>query len=121
MREALAGYLGVGAEMVVPTNGGAEALFLAARAARTGGRALVLEPTFSEYAAAARASGKETVRRVAWRCEEGFVGLHPARRPRRGLCGVPLQPEQPYGRLLDRGAVLEVAARGGCRSHSRCR
>ena len=34
LRGALAEYLGVAAESVVPTNGGAEALFLAAGAAR---------------------------------------------------------------------------------------
>jgi len=72
LRAALAAYLGVSAGRIVPTNGGAEALFLAARAAGTGGRALVLGPTFSEYAAAAQASGIEPVRRVARRREEGF-------------------------------------------------
>ena len=55
----------------MPTNGGAEALFLAARATRTGGRALVLEPTFSEYAAAA-GLGQGAVRRVALAVRGGF-------------------------------------------------
>jgi threonine-phosphate decarboxylase len=64
LREALARYLSVPPERVLPTNGGAEALFLAARvAAGRRRRALVLEPTFSEYAAAARAAGMEVVRR----------------------------------------------------------
>ena len=112
LREALAGYLGVSAEMVVPTNGGAEALFLAARATRTGGRALVLEPTFSEYAAAARASGKETVRRVARRCEDGFAWDSTPLGDLEGVSVVFLcNPNNPTGELLDRGAVLEVAAR----------
>ena len=111
MREALAAYLGVGAEMVVPTNGGAEALFLAARAAGTAGRALVLEPTFSEYAAAARASGMEPVRRVARQREAGFE-WDPT--PLRDLAGVSVvflcNPNNPTGDLLGRDEVLEVAA-----------
>jgi threonine-phosphate decarboxylase len=65
LREALARYLSVPLDRVLPTNGGAEALFLAARvAAGRRRRALVLEPTFSEYAAAARAAGMEVVRRT---------------------------------------------------------
>ena len=113
LREALAAYLGVGAEMVVPTNGGAEALFLAARAAATGGRALVLEPTFSEYAAAARASGMEPVRRVARRREEEGFGWDPT--SYRDLEGVSVvflcNPNNPTGDMLGRDEVLEVAAR----------
>ena len=72
---ALAGYLGVAGETVLPTNGGAEALFLAARVAaevRPGGRAVVLDPTFSEYAAAARAAGLKPQSRVARRPQDGF-------------------------------------------------
>jgi threonine-phosphate decarboxylase len=111
LREALAAYLGVGAEMVVPTNGGAEALFLAARAAGTGGKALVLEPTFSEYAAAAAAAGKEPVRRVARR-EEDFEWDSTPLRDLEGVSVVFLcNPNNPTGDLLDRGAVLELAAR----------
>jgi threonine-phosphate decarboxylase len=111
LREALAAYLGVSAEMVVPTNGGAEALFLAARAAGTGGKALVLEPTFSEYAAAAAAAGKEPVRRVARR-EEDFEWDSTPLRDLEGVSVVFLcNPNNPTGDLLDRGAVLELAAR----------
>ena len=78
LRTALAGYLGVPSEKVLPTNGGAEALFLAARAARERNeadvrrKAIILEPTFSEYAAAARAAGFEPVRVVARRSETDF-------------------------------------------------
>jgi threonine-phosphate decarboxylase len=112
LREALAGYLGVGAEMVVPTNGGAEALFLAARAAGKGGRALVLEPTFSEYAAAARASGIEPVRRVARRREEGWRWDPTSHIDLEGVSVVFLcNPNNPTGDLLGRGEVLELAAR----------
>ena len=111
LREALAAYLGVGAEMVVPTNGGAEALFLAARAAATGGSALLLEPTFSEYAAAARASGMEPVRRVARRREEGLRWDPTALGDLEGVSVVFLcNPNNPTGDSLSRGEVLEVAA-----------
>ena len=112
LREALAVYLGVGAEMVVPTNGGAEALFLAARAAGTGGKALVLEPTFSEYAAAAAASGKEPVRRVARRREVNFEWDSAPLGDLEGVSVVFLcNPNNPTGDSLGREDVLEIAAR----------
>jgi threonine-phosphate decarboxylase len=111
LREALADYLGVGAEMVVPTNGGAEALFLAARAAGKGGKALVLEPTFSEYAAAARASGMEPVRMVVRRPEECFGWDSTPLRDLQGVSVVFLcNPNNPTGDALGRDEVLEVAA-----------
>jgi threonine-phosphate decarboxylase len=112
LRGAMADYLGVPAERIVPTNGGAEALFLAARAAGKGGGALVLEPTFSEYAAAARASGMSPVRRVARRREEGF-GWDPASLgDLEGISVVFLcNPNNPTGDALDQGEVLEMAAR----------
>ena len=112
LRGALAAYLGVDTGMVVPTNGGAEALFLAARAAGMGGRALVLEPTFSEYAAAARASGMEPVRRVTRRREEGFKWDPTPLRDLEGVSVVFLcNPNNPTGDSLGRGEILEVAAR----------
>ena len=112
LRGALATYLGVPPENVVPTNGGAEALFLAARAAGAGGRALILEPTFSEYAAAARAAGLEPVRRVARRPEDGFR-LDPA--ALENLEGVALvflcNPNNPTGDALSHTEVVEAAVR----------
>jgi threonine-phosphate decarboxylase len=112
LREALAEYLGISPERFVPTNGGAEALFLAARAAGVGGGALILEPTFSEYAAAARAAGLEPVRRVARRPEDGFR-LDPA--GLEDLEGVRLvflcNPNNPTGDALNRAEVLEIADR----------
>lgn len=111
LRGALAAYLGVAAERVVPTNGGAEALFLAAAAAGAG-RALVLEPTFSEYAAAARASGKEVIRRMARRPAEGFR-FDPASLD--DLGGISLvflcNPNNPTGDSLGQPEILDLAAR----------
>jgi threonine-phosphate decarboxylase len=111
LRDALANYLGVSPENVVPTNGGAEALFLAAGAAGAGG-ALVLAPTFSEYAAAARASGMEVVRRMARRPEEGFGFDHAVLDYLRGISVVFLcNPNNPTGDSLGYREVLEVADR----------
>jgi threonine-phosphate decarboxylase len=114
LRMALAGYLNVSPETVLPTNGGAEALFLAARAAaeRPRRKALVLEPTFSEYAAAARAAGLDVVRVVSRRPASGFrldlavlddlrdVGLV-------FLCN----PNNPTGDAVPRQEVLQMARR----------
>jgi threonine-phosphate decarboxylase len=112
LREALAGYLGVSTQKIVPTNGGAEALFLAARAAGPGGGALVLEPTFSEYAAAAGAAGLETVRRVARRREGGFRWDRSTIENLDGISVVFLcNPNNPTGDALGREEVLEVADR----------
>ncbi|MGR2740865.1 pyridoxal phosphate-dependent aminotransferase [Billgrantia sp. Q4P2] len=55
-REAIAREAGVAAEQVLLTNGGAEAIFLVA-AAHAGGRAVIVQPTFTEYARACRAFG----------------------------------------------------------------
>lgn len=114
LRGALADYLGVSADVVVPTNGGAEAIFLAARASGDGGRALIPEPTFSEYAAAVRAAGMEPVSRI-FRCPgsrfrpeldmlddlEGFTAVF--------LCN----PNNPTGDALPRDVVLRIASRAG--------
>lgn len=74
LREALAGYLEISPDTVLPTNGGAEALFLAIRMAADRGakKALILQPTFSEYATAARTAGLGTEHAVARYPENGF-------------------------------------------------
>ncbi len=111
LREALAGYLGTSSGRVVPTNGGAEALFLAARVGGPG-KALVLEPTFSEYAAAATAAGMGVVRRVARRREDGFRLDPGALNDLDAISVVFLcNPNNPTGDSLDRQEVLEVAER----------
>jgi len=112
LREALGAYVGVDPQLVGPTNGGAEAIFLAARAAGKGGTALILEPTFSEYATAARAVGLLPVRRVVRRPEDGF-GLDPeAFTDLDGAAVVFLcNPNNPTGGVLGRRAVMEISAR----------
>jgi threonine-phosphate decarboxylase len=119
LRAALAAYLEISPEMVLPTNGGAEALFMAARAAAEGAigsKAIILEPTFSEYAAAARAAGLEVVRVVARSPKTGFrldltvldemlKGLNDARVV--FLCN----PNNPTGDAVSREEVLWAAKR----------
>ena len=118
LRAALASYLGIPSETVLPTNGGTEALFLAARVAagESGRKALILEPTFSEYAAAAHAAGLDVVRVVARQPETNFcldlsvlnevfedsqdVGLV-------FLCN----PNNPTGDAVSRQEVLRIARR----------
>jgi threonine-phosphate decarboxylase len=112
LRDALAMYFGVLPENIIPTNGGAEALFLAARAAGGGGKALILEPTFSEYAPAARAAGLEPVRRVARRPEGGFrLDLTPLENLEEVVLVFLCNPNNPTGDALTRAEVLEMAAR----------
>jgi len=96
---------------VVPTNGGAEALFLAARAAGRTGGALILEPTFSEYAPAAGAAGLSPVRRIARRPEDGFALETLTVADLEGAAVVFLcNPNNPTGGVLGRRGVMEVGA-----------
>jgi threonine-phosphate decarboxylase len=112
LRAALATYLDVPPENLVPTNGGAEALFLAARVAGASGGALILEPTFSEYASAARAAGLDPVRRAARRPEDGFRLDAGALDDLEGVSVVFLcNPNNPTGDALARAAIFEVANR----------
>ena len=119
LRAALAGYLGVSFDRVLPTNGGAEALFLAARAAveeSAGTKAVLLEPTFSEYAAAARAASFEVEGVVARRPETNFrldpAALDEALARSRGVGLVFLcNPNNPTGDAVPRWEVLSLAER----------
>ncbi|HEX2729635.1 MAG TPA: aminotransferase class I/II-fold pyridoxal phosphate-dependent enzyme, partial [Rubrobacteraceae bacterium] len=117
LRSALGEYLGVSRDCVLPTNGGAEALFLAARVAaenRVGVRAVILEPTFSEYAAAARAAGFEVERRVTRRAEAGFT-LEPSFLGDIEDVGLVFlcNPNNPTGGAMRRQEVLEISHRLG--------
>ena len=118
LRSALAGYLGVPPGVVLPTNGGAEALFLAARVAAEGpgSKAIILEPTFSEYAAAARAAGLEAEHMVARRPETGFrldLAVLDEALGGRGDVGLVFlcNPNNPTGDAVSRRDVVRVAER----------
>ena len=119
LRQALAGYLGVSLDRVLPTNGGAEALFLAARTAAeepAGKRAVILEPTFSEYAAAARAAGFEVESVVARQPETSFrLDLSALDDVLAGPHGVGLvflcNPNNPTGDAVPRREVLSLTER----------
>ncbi len=114
LREALSHYLEVPAATVLPTNGGAEALFLATRAAseNQSRKALVLEPTFSEYAAAARTAGLEPVRRISRRPEQSFAFDASVLDDVEDVAAVFLcNPNNPTGNALSRDEVLEVAVK----------
>jgi threonine-phosphate decarboxylase len=119
LRAALANYLEIPPEMVLPTNGGAEALFMAARAAAegpVGSKAVILEPTFSEYAAAARAAGLEVVRVVARSPKTSFcLDLAVLDETLKGLHDVSVvflcNPNNPTGDAVPREEVLRAAKR----------
>ncbi len=116
---ALAAYLGVPTDRVLPTNGGAEALFLAARTAAeesAGKKAVILEPTFSEYAAAAHAAGFEVERVVVRRPETAFqidlaVLDDALASPRRVGLVFLCNPNNPTGDAVSRREVLSLAER----------
>lgn len=114
LRQALASYIGVTADTILPTNGGAEALFLAARAAaeNPGRRALVLEPTFSEYVAAARAASLEPVRWVSRRPEDDFAFDSGVLDDLEDVAAVFLcNPNNPTGNALSRDEMMDVWSR----------
>ncbi|MDT8895950.1 threonine-phosphate decarboxylase CobD [Halomonas sp. I1] len=109
-RRAIADHDGVAPERVLVTNGGIEAIHLAA-AQHAGGRALVIEPTFSEYALACGRHGINVER----------LGLEaPAFRPdlaaaEAALAGVDIafvcRPNNPTGTLMPRADVERLLER----------
>lgn len=116
-REAIARQAGVAMEQVLLTNGGAEAIFLVA-ALHAGGRAAIVQPTFSEYARACRAFGLavDDIQLVApdfpLDPESLDVSLTPG--TLLWLC----RPNNPTAALVPRETVerlLTLAAARGCR------
>ncbi|WP_136248942.1 threonine-phosphate decarboxylase CobD [Halomonas borealis] len=109
-RRAIAACDGVAPERVLVTNGGIEAIHLAA-ALHAGGRALVIEPTFSEYALACRRHGL-TIDRLALEAPAFRLDLEAAEAAMAGvdvafLC----RPNNPTGTLIPRGDVERLLER----------
>ncbi|MDN3555464.1 threonine-phosphate decarboxylase CobD [Halomonas maura] len=111
-RRAIATHDGVAPERVLVTNGGIEAIYLTA-ALHAGGRALVIEPTFSEYALACRQHGL-TVSRLALEGPAFRLDLDAAEA---ALAGVDVaflcRPNNPTGTLVPRADVERLLARAG--------
>lgn len=120
-REAIATHEGVAPEQVLLTNGGAEAIFLAASLQareQPGAPAAIVGPTFAEYARACAAQGLPAMTLplappdFRLDVEAIAAGLGEARSL--WLC----RPNNPTGTLVPRAAVerlLEVTAARGCR------
>lgn len=113
VREAIARATGRAAEAVVFGSGAADLIWTLARALFSpGDRALVCEPAFSEFRAAAEAAGAEV---VAWRMRpERAPAFDPraaaARARRAGACAVYLAtPAAATGAAVPVAAVAELA------------
>lgn len=109
-RRAIAAHDGVAPARVLVTNGGIEAIHLAA-ARHAGGRALVIEPTFCEYALACRRHGL-SVERLGLAMPEFRLDLDAAEA---ALAGVEIaflcRPNNPSGTLIPRADVERLLAR----------
>jgi histidinol-phosphate aminotransferase len=120
MRQAMAHQLGVESEQLVAGNGSVELIYLLAHVyLDPWDRALVIGPTFSEYASATRFCGAEV---VEYRAPEqhGFrpdletiLALIRTRRPKLVFC---CNPNNPTGRVLAQAevcALMECTGRVG--------
>ncbi|MBB3189789.1 threonine-phosphate decarboxylase CobD [Halomonas cerina] len=109
-RRAIADHEGLAPEQVLLTNGGIEAIYLAA-ALHAGGQALVIEPTFSEYALACRHHGLD-VATLALRGEAFALEVEAAER---ALARVDVaflcRPNNPTGTLVARVDIARLLAR----------
>lgn len=112
LREALAMHLGLPPERILPANGAVEILwFLALAYLSPGDAALVVGPTFGEYARAGRVAGARIVEYRA-RPEDGFIPdagrivemAHAVGARMIWLCN----PNNPTGVVLDREALLRL-------------
>lgn len=116
-REAIAAHEGVAPEQVLLTNGGAEAIFLTA-AGHAGGRAVIVQPTFTEYARACRAFGLAVANRVLAAPEFRLDPERLAAALSPGSLLFLCRPNNPTASLVPRAAIerlLTLAALRGSR------
>ncbi|MGO2133066.1 MAG: threonine-phosphate decarboxylase CobD [Halomonas sp.] len=124
--QAIAKYNGVGAEQVLVTNGGIEAIFLAAALhsrPRAGQRALIITPTFAEYARACAHYGLAVTTLVleadpqAGHAAPMLLNVEAVERAMPGCALVFIcRPNNPTGSLVPKAAIqrlLDVADRHG--------
>lgn len=108
-REAIAAQNGIQSEQVLLTNGGAEAIFLAA-ALHTGGQALILTPGFGEYARACSAHRLEItsypLQAPHFDCEPATLFEQAARVDVVFLC----RPNNPTGTLISLDTIKTLLA-----------
>ncbi|WP_192036435.1 threonine-phosphate decarboxylase CobD [Halomonas sp. YLGW01] len=109
--KAIAECNGLAPEQVLVTNGGAEAIYLAA-ALHAGGRALIVEPTFSEYRLACAHYGL-SVESMAL-CGETFeLDVDEAEQAMANASVLFLcRPNNPTGTLVPRASLERLLARG---------
>lgn len=107
-RIAIAEHEGLLPEQVVLTNGGAEAIFLAAKRIQ-GGRALIVHPTFGEYEQACTHYGIE-IERVYLNEEEEFS--FPSDRVMEMIPSINAiflcRPNNPTGTAVEEGALKDI-------------
>ncbi|MEQ6887482.1 threonine-phosphate decarboxylase CobD [Halomonas sp. CS7] len=109
-RRAIAEHEGVSPDRVLVTGGGAEAIYLAA-ALHRGGRALIVQPTFSEYARACAHYGLRvealTLSGEAFRLDVDAAERAMADAEVLFLC----RPNNPTGTLIPREDIARLLAR----------
>lgn len=114
LREQLAEKHGISAQMLLVTNGGAEAIDLIVRAIGPN-KVGVIEPCFSEYRQAAARAGAEVVQRIVTESAEGFaIPFFLAEQLLREVDLLILgNPNNPTGALWGRSQLLALAELAG--------
>ncbi len=114
LREQLAEKHGISAQMLLVTNGGAEAIDLMIRAIHPS-RVGVIEPCFSEYRHAAVRAGAEVVQKIVSESAEGFaIPISLAEQLIRKVDLLILgNPNNPTGMLWERDQLVALAEQAG--------
>lgn len=108
LKEAIAGFHGVGVDEVVPANGSNEIISIIPRLLKSG-PALIVEPAFSEYRKALGLSGIKVKSHLL--CEQDGFTLNPARlnKAMEGCSAVYIaNPSNPTGVLTGKEDLLDI-------------